>query len=460
MFLDCSRLIAGNRPRLSNGIAVADLDGDGVFELVVAGFATNNLVLKWRDGALVDIAGPELADPTGHAVGIAAADIDGDGREELYILNSDVASGPKEMGDRLFAGFGAHWIDLLAQAQNAGAVNRIAGHSVAVLDRMGEGRYGFVVATDGAPLRLLELNRKGRLVDMAEEAELDLMAAGRGLLCLPLLSERMDLFVCVEEGPNALFRNLGDGTFEDVAEERGIADSRFDGRAAVALDADGRFDLLVAHRDGPQRLYTQRTSGAFEDIAGPDLSMPARVATVIAADFDNDGHEELFFNIEGGPNRLFGWRNDEWQEIDIGDALEPKASGTGAAVADIDCDGRLELVIGHGGAHGGGAPGTGAPLSLYRPLPNDNGWIRVLPLTRFGAPARGAVVTCTAGGRTQRRVVCAGSGYLCQMEPVAHFGLGPVHEVERLEVRWPDGMSAVIDRPPAGRVVTVPYPPE
>jgi hypothetical protein len=455
MFLDCSRLIAGNQPRLSNGIAVTDIDGDGVFELVVTGYATNNLVLKWDGGRLVDIAGPTLADPTGCAIGLAAADIDGDGREELYILNSDCASGPKDVGDRLFAGFGAHWIDLLAQEQNAGAANGTAGRSVAALDRMGGGRYGFVVATDGGPLRLLELNRKGRLFDMAEEAEMDAIAAGRGLASLPILSDRMDLFVSNETGPNLLFRNLGDGTFEEIAEERGVADSRFAGRGVAALDADGdgRFDLVVAHCGGPQRLYLQRSGGGFADAAGADLSMPGRITTVIAADFDNDGYEELFFNAEGEPNRLFGWRNEEWQELDLGDAREPKAMGSGAAVADIDGDGRLELLISHGN-------GVAAPLSLYRPLPNDNGWLRVLPLTRFGAPARGAVVTCTAGGRTQTRAVCAGSGYLCQMEPVAHFGLGAVHEVERVEVRWPDGVVVAIDAPPSGRTLTVPYPPE
>ena len=118
------------------------------------------------------------------------------------------------------------------------------------------------------------------------------------------------------------------------------------------------------------------------------------------------------------------------------------------------------------------------PLSLYRPrLGASNHWLRVAPRTVFGAPARGAVVRpsthprihppthppthpsisisiyaraplpplphslppvpttppphqvrLTAAGRTQLRVIDSGSGYLCQMEPVAHFGLGSVTE--------------------------------
>ena len=61
MFLDCSSLLAENPPRPSNGIAVTDIDGDGAFELVVAGYRTANLVLKWVDGRLVDIATPLIA---------------------------------------------------------------------------------------------------------------------------------------------------------------------------------------------------------------------------------------------------------------------------------------------------------------------------------------------------------------------------------------------------------------
>ncbi len=455
MFLDCTDLIADNNPLNANGIAVVDVDGDGRPEVVAAGFGMPNRVLKWDGERLVNIADPVLADADGCALGLAAADVDGDGREEIYVLNSDCSSGPKDVNDRLFACFGDRWLDLLAQPENVGAANRTAGRSVAVVDRRGVGRYGFVVATDGGPFHLFELSRRGRLDDAAEEAGIDVIARGRGLVALPLLSDRMDIFACAEDGPNFLFRNLGDGVFEEIAGERGVADARQAARAVVALDADGdgHFDLLVGAWEGSQRLFLQRSGGGFVDAANSELSMPARIGTVIAADFDNDGYEELFFNIQGEANRLFGRRNDEWEELDPADAALPRAFGTGAAVADVDGDGRLELIVGQGG----GAPG---PLSLFRPLPNNNSWLRVQPLTPYGAPARGAVVTCHAGGRRQARVVCAGSGYLCQMEPVAHFGLGDAGRVDMVEVRWPTGVAALIEAPPVNRLLTVPHPPE
>ncbi|HZH27755.1 MAG TPA: CRTAC1 family protein [Azospirillaceae bacterium] len=460
MFIDATDLIVGNTPGLRYGVGVADLDGDGRSELFVAGFGQPNLMLKWDGRALRDAASPVLVDAEGRAIGVAAGDMDGDGQEELYVLNSDRFAGPKGQGDRLFARFGEHWLDLFAQGLNRGVVNRTAGRSVAVVDRFGRGAYGFVVANYGGPLRLYELGPGGRIEDVAEDAGLDLPAGGRSLLSLPISSGRMDIFVGNEGGPNFLLVNMGDGTYEEVGLGRGIADPRHNARGVVALDGgidgntegDGRFDILCANWEGPHRLFRQRPDGSFLEMADAELSLPSRVRTVIAADFDNDGFEEVFFNNIGERNRLFAWRDERWTRIDIGDAEEPGGFGTGAAVADIDGDGRLELVVAHG-------ENVQQPVTLYRPVPNANAWIRVQPLTPAGAPARGAVVLCRAGGRVQRRAVCAGSGYLCQMEPVAHFGLGRTTGVDEVEIRWPTGACAVVRNPPVGRLLTVPHPP-
>ncbi|EWY41433.1 hypothetical protein N825_28390 [Skermanella stibiiresistens SB22] len=453
MFLDETASIGRNEPRLGNGVAVTDIDGDGACEFVVAGHGCANLVLKWDGKRLVDIADPVIADSQRNAIGLCAADADGDGREELYVLNSESAAGSGRFGDRLFACFGKRWLDLFAQPENFAVINQTVGRSVACVDRAGTGKYGFVVANKGGRFRLYEFDRRGHVMDMAEEVGIDLEGAGRALVSLPLVSERMDIFAANDHGPNFLFRNLGDGTFEEIAAEWGVADPLGQGRGVAVLDADGDglFDLVCGNWQGRHRLFMQRAGGGFVESAPEDMAEPSRVRTVIAADFDNDGYEEILFNNLGQPNRLFAWTNDRWTEAEIGDAEEPHGHGTGAAVADIDGDGRLELLISHGG--------TGPqPLGFYRPYPNDNGWLRVMPLTAAGAPARGAVVTCTARGRTQRRVICAGSGYLCQMEPVAHFGLGAVHSVERVEVRWPDGATRTVEHPHANRMVRVEHP--
>jgi hypothetical protein len=82
----------------------------------------------------------------------------------------------------------------------------------------------------------------------------------------------------------------------------------------------------------------------------------------------------------------------------------------------------------------------------------------VLPLTPQGAPARGAVVVLEMVGRTQRRVIDAGSGYLCQMEPVAHFGLGKRTQINRVRVHWLDGATALVNHPDCDQLLRVAHP--
>jgi hypothetical protein len=453
MFLNKSALLLDNASQLNYGVAVTDVDQDGAFELVVAGFGQRNLVLKWTGQGFVDIATDELADLGRQAIGVAAGDFDGDGQEEIYVLNTDSFRGRKQFGDRLFDWREGNWVDLFALPQNQDSLNLTAGRSVAWVDRNGDGRYGCLVANYGGPIRLYELNGDDMIADVALEAGLAFVTGGRGIVALPLVSDRMDIFMANENSPNFLFRNQGDGTFVDVAGIAGISDPLQHGRGVAVLDADGdgRMDLVYGNWEGQHRLYAQHSPGKFRDIAPRALFMPSRIRTVIAADFDNDGYEEIFFNNIGQPNRLFGWRDNKWTALDIGEALEPRGLGTGAAVGDFDGDGRLELLVAHGES-------GEQPLSLYHAQPNANFWLRVLPLTPQGAPARGAVVTLTANDRTQIRAIDAGSGYLCQMEPVAHFGLGKEAAIDTVEVRWLDGKGVRIPAPETNQVLRVEYP--
>ncbi|MCA9790645.1 MAG: ASPIC/UnbV domain-containing protein, partial [Candidatus Eremiobacteraeota bacterium] len=129
---------------------------------------------------------------------------------------------------------------------------------------------------------------------------------------------------------------------------------------------------------------------------------------------------------------------------------EPQAAGTGAVVGDFDQDGRLELLICHGEERM-------ESLSLFRPETVGQ-YLRVMPLTPAGAPARGAQVVIRTGQREQVRIIDGGSGYLCQMEPVAHFGLGSLTEVDEVEVRWPDGAEVKLNRQPADQTLKVTHP--
>ncbi|MDY3552970.1 CRTAC1 family protein [Gemmata sp. JC717] len=460
MFEDVSHLIADNPPGFHYGAAVADLDR-GRLSFVVAGFAGPNRVLSWSGGALRDAAPAELADPDGPAVGVAAGDLDGDGREELYVLNCDSFSGAKAVADRLFKrGPDGTWEDLFDWPANRATRNLSSGRSVAVLDRRGVGRYGFFVASHGRPMRLYELNPAGTLVDLAPALGLARTGGGRGALALPLFGPHVDLFCANERGPNFAFRNLGGGTFEELAAPLRLRDCEEHARGLTAFDAGGEFGLAWGNWDGPHRLMA-RAGDHWKDFATPGFAFPSAVRTVLAADFDNDGNDEIFMNHLCEPNRVFrvasGWAQPESGPapgvtmLDAGAALDPDGYGTGAAVADIDGDGVLELLVSRGEK-------AAQPLGVFKARAAHPNWLRVRPLTRFGAPARGAVVRAEYAGRVRVKGICGGSGYLCQMEPVAHFGLGDVTAAERVTVTWPDGTAVVLLNPGGNRVLTVPYP--
>lgn len=456
MFIDISHLIAYNPPALHCGVAVADLDGDDRLEFIVARYDGPNRVLRWRSGRLIDVAPPELADPDGPAVAVAAGDFDGDGREELYVLNAEPGARGKRVADRLFdLQAEGSWLDLFSLPVYRPLRNRSDGGSVAVIDRRGVGRYGFFVANTGDPMRLYELGPDGQLVDLAPSLGLARVASARGLLTLPLGSSSPDILCANERGPNLLFRNRGDGSFGECASQLGLDDPQEPSRGVVAFDPGSgsgeRFALCWGSSDGLHRIFSPLADGSWHEHATPALAFPSLTRTVLAADFDNDGHDEVFFHNLAEPNRLFR-TSSELRLLDAGQALDPHGYGTGAAVCDIDGDGVLELLLARGerGAQ---------PLALFKvPTAAHNNWLRVRPLTRFGAPARGALVRAEANGHIYIKSICAGSGSGCQMEPVAHFGFGPNECPERVQVVWPDGSAIIILNPGINRTLTVAFP--
>jgi hypothetical protein len=270
MFADVSSVIADNPAGLHRGVAVFDSDGDGRSEFVVAGFGGPNRVLKWKGGQLRDLRVPALADAHQHTVGLAAGDLDGDGEEELYVRNDE---GEDRLWKRLPDG---RWENLFDRHFNATPGNSAVGRSVVAADRRGVGRYGFFVANVGRRMRLYELGPDGTLADIAPWLGLSDLAGGCGALAVPLLGDAPDLF-CGNEGvPNFLFRNLGDGTFEECAGRLGLSDAGEHTRGAVAVDADGdgRLALCWGNWEGPHRLMVRRPDGAWKDRATPGLAFP------------------------------------------------------------------------------------------------------------------------------------------------------------------------------------------
>ena len=431
-FKNITNLIENNTDRLSYGVSVADINNDNKFEFIVAGFRYPNLALGYRDGLLKNLINNSIfSDQKRSTIGVASCDIDQDGIEETYFLNTDTYSGEKKYSDRLL-NFNKEITDLFELPKNQKNLNLTAGRSVVCVDRKGDGKYGFYVANYGGPTRFYELNND-LIRDIAPDLKIDKITGGRAVVAGHILGNKMDIFAANERGPNFLYFNDKD-QFYNVSTEYNTDDVLQNGRGTTLSDFlyRGSLDIINGNWEGFHRIFVNNET-TFNDMASKEFRIPSRIRTIISADFDNDGYDEIFMNNIGEPNKLFRiLENGKITQIKISNALEKNGLGTGAAVADIDNDGILELLI----SHGESGP---QPLSLFKSNIKNKKFLRIAPKTTYGAPARGATVILVTNKRKHAKTIDAGSGYLCQMEPVAHYGFRKNEIIKNVIIKWTDG---------------------
>jgi hypothetical protein len=430
---------------------MADFDKDGLPEILVVTVEGPNRLYKWNDSSLEDVAPPELKDREASGIGVACADFSQNGFLDIYLLNTSTFMGPDSDPDRLLINKGnLRFEDVMAQNPER---NVAAGRSVCWFDPHGDFRYHAYVCNYGVPCRVYGHDENGIVRDVAEELGLLQVTGGRSVVAADILnSGGIDVFTANENDANRFFRNTGDG-YEECATELNLRDSMNHGRGLTLCDfnRDGLMDIVWGNWEGPHRLMKQQPDGTFVNVASDAFAKPSRVRTVIAFDYDNDGWEDLFINNIGEPNRLYHNNGDgTFTEVDAGPLTLPNGLGTGACVGDLNGDGFLDLFIAHGES------GL-APNALFLNVPNGNGWIRVHAQTPAGAPAIGSRVTLFAAGdeRPMIRHIDGGSGYLCQMEPVAHFGLAEAGSASRIEVRFTNGQHTTLQDVPRCSTVYV-----
>src|SRR5207249_10542474 len=258
----------------------------------------------------------------------------------------------------------------------------------------------------------------------------------------------VDLVVVGEDGSLTLFRNRGQGRFEDATAASGLAQAAPPGRAAAVAvgdyDNDGFLDLFVASPGGTAPvLYRNRGDGTFElDRRSAALAalrtLAARAA--IFCDFDNDGFLDLV--VVGAPTKagargVYLFRNDQTGRFVDHSAILPddlRAARRVAAV-DYDRDGDLRLIVGGG---------DGRRRLLLSDGGKANQYVKVeLTALRTGSGKNnrfgiGATLELRAGKLYQSRVATG---------PVTHFGLGQRLKADVLRVRWPNGVAQTVYYP-------------
>jgi hypothetical protein len=247
----------------------------------------------------VDVSTPSGIARTGPTYDAAIGDFDDDGHPDIYI--------------------GGH------------------GSGAVLLRNLGDGRFENVIERSG--IDPMGDQHGTAWTDLDNDGRLDLvvgLGAGRGLV----------------EKQNRLYRDDGDGRFHDVAVASGTADPHGRARAVAALDVDGdgRLDLVVANVASPSRLFHNRGDGTFEDVS-EQSGIAAISATRLAwADVDHDGDPDLLFS--GTPRGLRLLRNDGGLRFtDVTEesgAARDRRSYAGMAFGDYDGDGVLDLYMSSG----------------------------------------------------------------------------------------------------------------
>jgi hypothetical protein len=283
-----------------------------------------------------------------------------------------------------------------------------------------------------------------------------------------------DLYVANDSGPNYLYHNKHDGTFENVSMLAGIAVSG-DGLQQGSMGVDwgdylheGRIGMFVTNfTEQPDTLYRNLAKGEFSDVTWPaKLAQPTYLNVGWGTgfvDFSNNGWLDIFIanghvypqmdQIPGAaryrePVQLFRNKGDgTFDDISSVFAGIPDASRRGAAFGDLKNDGNIDIVV----------VDIDGPPQLFLNISENHNHRVLFKLvgTKSNKMAIGAKVTVTAGKLVQTGEVRAGGSYISSNDPRLHFGLASEAKMDEVSIRWPDGDKEALKNVPADFIYTV-----
>jgi hypothetical protein len=322
---------------MGSGVAFFDADADGWDDLFFVNGrhwepgnrrSVSALYRNNRKGGFTDVTAGSGLDVVTYGIGVAAADYDNDGLTDVYLTSLD--------GDRLFHNEGGGRFRDVSKA--AGIANADFGTSAAWFDYDRDGRLDLFVAnyvkwTPATDLRCT--------LDGATKS-----------YCTP------------ESYPgtaSTLYRNLGQGRFEDTSKKAGVADpaSKSLGVSTLDFDGDGWIDLFVANDTQPNKLYRNQRNGTFSEVglrsgvAYSEDGIARGAMGVDSADYDRSGRPHLL--VGNFSNQMLGLYHNEGNGLFVDEA--PRSTVGRASLLsltfglfffDYDLDGWPDILAANG----------------------------------------------------------------------------------------------------------------
>lgn len=463
-------------------------------------------------GRFTDVAAQAGLTAVSAAGGVIVDDFDNDGRLDIVTSTMDSCE-PLRFFRRNEDG------TFTERGAKAGLSEQLGGLNIVQTDYNNDGHIDILVLRGGweTPQRksLLKNNGDGTFTDVTVASGLATLTGTQAAVWTDFDNDGdLDLFLGNESGPARLFRNTGDGTFDDIASKAGVdRQSVNKGVAAADYDNDGWPDLYVSNLGGANFLYRNNRDGTFSEFGvGAGAPGPGQGFPTWFFDYDNDGYQDLFVGSfvtsvdeaarpflrmprNGHTLKLYrNLRDGSFQDMTRQAGLDKSLMVMGANFGDIDNDGFLDIYLGtgnpsyaalvpsvllrnkegkafvdvttssgtgelhkgHGVAFadmdhdgdeeivfevGGATPADAHALRLFENPGHKNDWLALkLVGVKTNRPAIGARIAVTVEGPSGRRSIhrVVGSGGSFGASPFQqHVGLGPDARNVAVEIWWP-----------------------
>jgi hypothetical protein len=428
------------------GAAVADYDNDGNEDVFVTGFPQSHLYHNNGDGTFTDVTSQAGIAAPGWTTSAVWVDLDGDGLLDLVVLrylnwNFDRKYCPTPDGKQSYCDpktFPAI-APLVYHNEGRGRFTEVSeksgilkpgkGLGVAIGDYDGDGKIDIAVANDGMEQYLYRNKGNGTFEESGLSANIATDGNGRtyagmGVVFDDLNNDGMSDIAIDDLALQsfALYRNRGDGTFDYASASMGFtrATMAHSGWGLQAIDADnnGWKDLMVAR--GHVNVDIRKDNPQLSYLEAPAL-------------LRNTGHG--FEDVSGC----------------LGEIAALPFAGRGLATGDLDNDGRVDAVM---------TGNDGRAFVLRNKSANPNGaphhWLSFQLVGKASnRDGIGAEIRITTAKGLQAATVSTGGSYASSSDKRVHFGLGTQETVLQVEIHWPSGVKDTIHPAEVDRFYTV-----